>query len=264
MQLKRGFVPRALSMFIFLMMISFGSGGHAWGTTYTLLPVNSPEKSTGEYLHHAVVTVMEEKENGESGVPMTNLSAPFSPNIIKDYLDIFSNILVFGEKVWKLVRDNAAVLKVENRAISVLPNVLDQKVTPMDLEQWQWPKNKVFHFVGYSNFGNVLADMVYTLHFSYGGQYEGKGQYLTGVDITPSKVYVKWGNKLEVKSDLKSVVNLGAKDNPLVAATLEVAFRLDTPFSSRLMTDLITVAGDGQIVLGQENISLEKGAGPWE
>jgi len=52
-----------------------------------------------------------------------------------------------------------------------------------------------------------VVDFTFRVVFLYGGNYQGKGKYLTGITVIPSNVDVMWGYKFDCKVSIPDTVN---------------------------------------------------------
>ena len=113
--------------------------------------------------------------------PVQNLP-DFSPNL--RYVDpatavmIAEKVIALGQKAWEIIDNNKPVAVWSSVApFSVVPRTL-ASANPGDLDNWQGPAVKSFK-VEYENlYGIKTASFVYTVHYQYGGQDNGKGAFI--------------------------------------------------------------------------------------
>ena len=85
----------------------------------------------------------------------------------------------------------------------------DYELTLGMMENWQLPKSKTYRVVYKNLYGVEVISFTYTLHFQYGGSYEGSGKYLTGVIVSATDLFVSWGFDFSAQTEVLSVANLG-------------------------------------------------------
>ena len=83
--------------------------------------------------------------------------------------------------------------------------------------------------------------------FTYGGNYKGKGKYLTGVTIVPEKTSVAWGYRFDLSAEVpdSTVTNVGSYSNPLAALQLKSSWTIATALKESRGTSIYYIQGDG-------------------
>jgi hypothetical protein len=136
----------------------------------------------------------------------------------------WNDIINKGEKIWKIIQDNKAVLN----ATSLYANALPKGVEASELEGFSDPQFKSYRMYGKNGFGFTVYDVTYTVVHRYNGSYEGKGKYLENVTVLPHKVSALWGYTLNLAVTNVSTVNCGSKADPVGSILLELYFRVST------------------------------------
>jgi hypothetical protein len=163
-------------------------------------------------------------------------------------MEIIKAIITIGERAWDLVVQGKPVIRSSHQPISVLPQVEGKDIVAMDLENWSLPKAKTFNFVAKSRSGKEYVNFKYSVHFTYGGSYNGKGKFLAGVDITPINIKLGWGKKFDSHTRLLEVVNHGTKEDPLVSALMSITYTIRGMTKTTRMTENYQVVADGRII----------------
>ena len=163
-------------------------------------------------------------------------------------LEVIKAIVALGERAWDLVVMGKPILRSNHEPISVLPQVEGRDIIPMDLELWSLPKSKTFSFSAKGRTGKELVKFDYAVHFTHGGKFNGKGQFLAAVNITPIKIKVKWGQKFNSHTQLLEVVNHGTKENPIVSALMKVTYTITSMTKTTQASEMYHIVGDGRVI----------------
>lgn len=168
---------------------------------------------------------------------------------LKKVIDITDTLIALGNKIWPLIEKGRPVINTNFKdAISVIPNVNNGGSAFNELNGWEAPISRKFS-VGYKNaYGIEVVNFVFSVNAQYGGQYEGKGQYLTGVTIVPNTIEVAWGFDFDASSSMINITNRGTKENPIAALTMEVDYRTKTVLKESRVKAQFHVTGDGKIL----------------
>lgn len=163
-------------------------------------------------------------------------------------ITIIDQLLVLGEKIWNLVLKGKPVIRIEHTPMSVLPHFLESTPNPLELENWQIPKTVKYNYVALTNFGNEAVNFTYAVQFSYGGSYGGKGKYLTGVNIVPLNVKLRWNFQFDAKTYVDSVTNLRTKDDPVAAVTMRINYNFTSMTTASLANESYHITGEGEVL----------------
>ncbi len=168
---------------------------------------------------------------------------------LKKIIDITDTLIALGNKVWPLIEKGRPVINTNFKdAISVIPNINNGGTAFNELSGWAAPISRKYS-VGYKNaYGVEVVNFVFSVNAQYGGQYEGKGQYLTGVTIVPNTIEVAWGFDFNASSSMINITNRGTKADPIAAVTLEVDYRTKTVLKESRVKTQFHISGDGKII----------------
>jgi hypothetical protein len=156
---------------------------------------------------------------------------------------VADTMIALGKKIWPIVEAGKPVVSARNQSISILPK--SSADTFYELEYWQAPKTSKYRIVFENLYGVDVIDFTYIVTFQHGGEFEGKGQYLTGVNIIPHTIAVAWGFNFDAETKLVGITNRGNKLNPVAGATFEIKFVIKSVLKEIQSTRTFHVAGDG-------------------
>ena len=118
---------------------------------------------------------------------------------------VVDQIINIGKKIWEIVKANKPVVEVKTKTANALPKGIqcwDQ------LESWNFPKAETYKVVYKNLMGIEVVRFSFRVIFTYGGQYRGKGRYITNATIVPADVNVVWGYTFGANVNISQVVNL--------------------------------------------------------
>lgn len=136
-----------------------------------------------------------------------------------------SGMINLGKQAWKFIEDKKAVVNIKTDKATA---------TPLKAKHWNqlsnWKKPKSYKFnVAYKNgWGFKVIKLSGRLIYTYGGQYEGKGQYLTNVTVVPERVSVSWGHNLSAKVEIMEPINLSTTEDPVAGMEVSIKWAVGT------------------------------------
>ncbi len=168
-------------------------------------------------------------------------------------INIINQLLVIGEKIWKIVEGGRPVANVANmKTVDVLPSSEGKSLKAFDLSGWSLPRVKGFKVEIKNGFGMKVITFHYRLFYSYGGTLDGSGAYLSGVTVEPRIVSPAWGFSFDVETHVVNVANIGNKNTGETAAlTLQLRYRAKSVVSDVTRTETYTFVGDGRLLTYQ-------------
>ena len=158
-------------------------------------------------------------------------------------------LIAFGKEIWKIIEAGRPVSSHQAmQTITVLPKDENgDAVDPLDMEGWQLPSARSYRVEYKNGFGMTVIGFTYTVMFQWGGSYDGKGKYLTGVNVVADDITVSWGFDFSAESQMVSITNTGTRANPVAAATLNIKYRAKSVVRDISSTETFYVTGSGKI-----------------
>ena len=162
---------------------------------------------------------------------------------------MIDDLVAIGQKVSTIIsRGQPIVTNNPMNAVSVVPVALSKQNVDGTMQNWSLPKTR-YYSVAYANgFGITVAKFVCSVSFQHSGTYKGKGKYLNGIRTAAKKIDVMYGYKLDAKSKLLQISNVGNKNGVIAGAQIEMEYTVKN--ISRIITnvDAFFVTGDGRII----------------
>lgn len=161
---------------------------------------------------------------------------------------IADRLIAFGTKVWSIIKKGEPVSNVNfAQPISIIPESFEMSDSFHKMNGWSAPKSRRYKIDYKNRLGMKVISFEYALRFQFNGEYEGKGNYITGLTVSASNVSVAWGFKINANSELVSISNRGTADSPIAAATMRVQYNVDSVFRKNSTVEEFHVTGEGKI-----------------
>lgn len=138
-------------------------------------------------------------------------------------------LIALGKEIYQIIKAGKPVVTVNTEPVEVLPRTEDgQTITAFELSGWKKPLVKKYRVKTKNYLGMAPASFDFMLIYSYGGAHEGKGAYITGAQVKPTAINVKWGYSLDVDFKVQSILNQGTAGNPIAGAVLMLDYKIST------------------------------------
>lgn len=159
--------------------------------------------------------------------------------------DTIDSIINLGERIFGIIAKNKPVVNVAVNYAMAIPKGATHWT---DFEGWQKPKSYVYGWSAANRFNQLVVDFKYQVLFTYGGSYNSKGQYLTGVSVQPLDLMVAWGYTVNAGCEVpdSTIANVGTKDNPIAAMTMIFKTSIDTIVQHDEFRDVFYIQGNGE------------------
>lgn len=160
-------------------------------------------------------------------------------------IQVSRDLVALGEEVYRLVIKGKPSNVTEYSPISIVPKVNGVAVDILDTENWQTPIKKTYTIEYENLYGITVVSFKYSVLYSYGGSYDGKGAYLTAVQIVPESVRTLFGFDFRATMKLGGIQNLGTKKDPIAGATLLMEYNVSSVMTAQTKVDIFHINGKG-------------------
>ena len=150
-----------------------------------------------------------------------------------------------GEDIYKLVQKGKPHNMTSYSPISVIPRVNGNNVDIFETENWKMPTRATYEIIYKNLFGMEVVKFRYSVIFSYGGTYQGKGAYLTATQIVPVSIMTSFGFDFSAIMKLQGIQNHGTKENPVAGAIITMEYTVETVIQASLESDSYHLTGRG-------------------
>lgn len=186
-----------------------------------------------------IVKLKEEKV--ENYIIQTMLSGSGAKD---DGLVFIDRIINIAAKIWGLIKNNSPVVNITTKYATAVPQGIENW---NKLSNWKTPKAYTYAFSAKNLYGAEVIKVRYKVIYVYGGDYKGKGKYLTGVSIVPEIIDVAWTYRFDLAAEVpdSTVANAGLSDDPLAALQLKLSWTIATMIKESRGTSVYYIRGDG-------------------
>ncbi|OUR94073.1 hypothetical protein A9Q84_18340 [Halobacteriovorax marinus] len=154
-------------------------------------------------------------------------------------------LIALGKKIWAIVEAGKPVVNVNMATpISVLPK---EASAFYDMDSWSSPLVRTYRVVYKNGFGSSVISFDYTVNFQHSGKHDGKGAYITGLNVQASNTSVSWGFNFDASSQLISIANVGSSADPVAGATLRINYSAKSILRSISTSESFHVDGNGKL-----------------
>lgn len=158
------------------------------------------------------------------------------------------DMVALGEAVYELIKKGKPTNVTEYAPVSVVPRdpTTKEYADPFDLENFSIPVQKKYVTVIKSS-GVEVVRFAYTVIYSYGGSFQEKGKYLTGVLIVPSSVKTRFGWDVNASMKVSGIMNHGSKAAPVAGVMVTVKYQMNSWSASFEQNDTFHITGNGEL-----------------
>ena len=155
------------------------------------------------------------------------------------------DLVALGEDIYKLVIKGKPTNQTTYAPISVVPKINGVAVDVLETESWKAPVKRTYEIIYENLYGMDVVTFRYSVIYSYGGSYEGKGAYLTGIQIIPESVRTLFGYDFTATMKLGGIQNQGTRVSPIAGATLLMEYTVSTVMVAQNQVDTFFITGAG-------------------
>ena len=179
-------------------------------------------------------------------VELVSVSAPAPVGQERGVIGSIVTIINIANKIWGIIKENAPVAEVETKYAAAVP---EGASSPNQLCEWKGPSTYEYKLRAKNMYGAETVSVTYKVVFSYGGKFDNKGAYLTGVTIVPGAMNVSWGYKLSMSAFVPdtSITNLGTYEDPLAAMQLKLSTKIASVLKEWDGNSVYLVKGSGEM-----------------
>ncbi len=160
-------------------------------------------------------------------------------------ISVARDLVALGEDIYKLVIKGKPTNQTSYAPISIIPRVSGEAVDILDTERWSMPVKRTYQVIYRNLYDVAVVTFRYSVIYSSHGQYNGKGAYLTAVQIIPESVRTLFGFDFTATMKLGGIQNQGTRENPIAAATLLMEYTVSSVMNAHNQVDSFFVTGKG-------------------
>jgi hypothetical protein len=160
-------------------------------------------------------------------------------------ISVGRDLVALGEDIYRLVIKGKPTNTTKYAPVSVVPKVNGEAVDLLETEGWQIPVKRTYQILYKNLYGMEVVKFSYSLIYSFGGSYGGRGAYLTSVQIIPESVSTLFGYDFTATMKLGGIQNQGTRDNPIAGSTILLEYTVNTVVKASTEVDSFFITGRG-------------------
>lgn len=177
-----------------------------------------------------------------------NVKSDIQKTNVAGVIMMTKELIALGKQIYAIVEAGKPVVKIESSPIHVLPRSNGSVSTDaMALQGWSMPTTKKYRYAVKNYLNAKPVNIEFMLIFSHGGNQDGKGAYISGAQVKPTLVDVKWGYKVDVSYKLQSIINQGSALDPVAGAILMFDFNIKTVLQDKSVSKTFFINGNGDV-----------------
>ncbi len=163
---------------------------------------------------------------------------------INGTVDALDKIVNLVEKIWNIIEKNQPVVNITTNYANAVPFGTSHW---SQLQGWSRPSTKRYAFSMKNGYGSEVVKVIYQVHWTHSGNFQGKGKFLTGVTVEPISVTTAWGYKVTLVSEVpdSTIANVGTHDDPKAAMQLQLRWTVHTAIKDITDKAIYYIEGDG-------------------
>ncbi|OGR61796.1 MAG: hypothetical protein A2X31_02535 [Elusimicrobia bacterium GWB2_63_22] len=210
-------------------------------------PGDLPKPPSGPVINPPIVT----PGGGVPGVPgvtgtAVDPNAAFNNalNQVNGTVDALDKIVNLVDKIFAIIEKNQPVVNITTNYANAVPFGTSHWT---QLQGWSKPATKKYAFSMKNAYGSEVVKVNYQVHYTYKGNFQGKGQFLTGVTVEPINVVTAWGYKVSLVSEVpdSTIANVGTHEDPIASMQVQLKWTAHTMVKDITSKAIYYVRGDG-------------------
>lgn len=154
------------------------------------------------------------------------------------------DIINIGKIIWEIIEANRPVVDVRQSYAAAVPKGITHWT---ELSGWNPPELSVYELTADNKRGGKAVQVRFQVMRTAGGNYRGKGKYLTGVTVEPIMISVSSGYKfyLEAFVPPETVANRGSQEDPIAGMVAVLRWTIKTVAKETRGSRQFYLQGDG-------------------
>lgn len=204
-------------------------------------PQELPKPPSGPQINPPITPPTGPTKPGEPGA----VTPPVDPlTQINGTIDSLDKIVNLMEKIFAIIEKNQPVVNITTNYANAVPFGTSHWT---QLQGWSKPATKKYAFSMKNAYGSEVVKVVYQVHRTHSGNFNGKGKFLTGVTVEPLNVVTAWGYKVSLVSEVpdSTVANVGTQEDPIASMQVQLKWVVHTMVKDITSKAIYYVQGDG-------------------
>ena len=163
---------------------------------------------------------------------------------INGAISVIDNIVNLMDKIFTLIAKNQPVVNITVNYANAVPYGTSHWT---QLQGWSKPSTKKYAFTMKNLYGMEVVKVLYQVHWTHSGNFQGKGKFLTGVTVEPLSVTTAWGYNVDLTAEVpdSTIANVGTSADPIASMQVQLKWKVHTIVKDIQEKDIYYVQGDG-------------------
>lgn len=168
---------------------------------------------------------------------------------VTDAIKTTRELVALGKDVYELVTKGRSTVTESTEPLSVLPRAKEgeRQMSAMELAGWSVPVTRHYRYEVHNLAGAAVVEYEFVVIFTPGGNLDGHGRYLTGVQVRPTYVKVLFPFDFASKMSLQTISNAGTAENPVATAVVNIEYETKILWSYRKRSRSFYLTGEGAL-----------------
>jgi len=171
---------------------------------------------------------------------------PVTPPVTNPTDDINGAIVNLMDKIFTLIAKNQPVVNITVNYANAVPYGTSHWT---QLQGWSRPSTRKYNFSMKNGFGSEVVKVIYQVHWTHSGNFQGKGKFLTGVSVEPLSVTTAWGYNVDLTAEVpdSTIANVGTSEDPVASMQVQLRWKVHTILKDIQEKAIYYVQGDGKM-----------------
>lgn len=171
-----------------------------------------------------------------------------TPNHVSDRRILVGadEVIAIGKEVWTFMEENKPVMNLNTDYAGAVPNGVSDWT---HLSGWKNALKGPYTISWINGFNLETVHIDFKWASSYGGRYDGVGQYITQAGPLVGKIDVSWGYTVDVSVRAFSPLNVGTKKTPVSQIDIELTSRISNVLKDVTQNYHARFTGSGDIMI---------------
>jgi hypothetical protein len=178
-------------------------------------------------------------------IPQDNTQpGPSTLDQVNGVVDTIDKIVNLVDKIFGIIAKNQPVVNINVNYANAVPFGTSHWT---QLQGWSKPATRRYAFRIENLYGMEVVKVIYQVQWIYGGNFNGKGKFLTGVTVEPLSVDTAWGYNVDLTAEVpdSTVANVGTASDPIASMQVQLKWKVHTIVKDMQQKSIYYVQGDG-------------------
>ncbi|MEA3306336.1 MAG: hypothetical protein U9Q34_00950, partial [Elusimicrobiota bacterium] len=150
------------------------------------------------------------------------------------------------DKIFNIIAKNKPVVNTNISYANAVPYGTSHWT---QLQNWSKPSTKKYAFSLKNGFGKEVVKVIYQVHWTHSGNFNGVGKFLTGVTVEPIRIDAAWGYTVDLTAQVpdSTIANVGTSEDPIASMQVQLNWKISTVLKVINDKAIYYIQGDGHM-----------------